>query len=166
MARAKANPDRHGDGEAKVIHLVDMGDENVPAAPDWMDEATAELWRSVWKAGQGFYDPLLHSGVIERYVRVRVELERREREATGKDYTTGSTGKGAIIHPIQRLITTGRQELLRLEKELGLTPEATIRLGLKPSGMPGNPDQDPLRAGVTIHEVPDVGLDDIPAVEA
>ncbi len=157
MSRAKPADQRlrHGDGN-KVVELV-PSDANVPDAPPWIadSELAAELWDTLWFVGDGFFDPALHYQTIARYVEMVDEVNDMRDALQGKRLTKGSQGQW-VTHPLRKDFRETRADLTRLEKELGLTPEATLRLGLV---LARKREADSLRDGVQA-EIVEVTDDD------
>jgi P27 family predicted phage terminase small subunit len=104
-------------------------DSKVPAPPAKFGEFAAGLWRELWELGAGVYGKA-HRLTVERYC----EFQDRRRfflsviEAEGWT-TIGSQGQ-IVLHPIARQLDTLEAKLVPLEDRLGLSPEASLRLGI------------------------------------
>ena len=106
---------------------------------DWPDlpenladlPGAAELWAELWQFGGDNFRPP-HRQIIERYVVGVIQRVDLINKLGGPlaNWTVEREGYGVVPHPNARRIDAIEQRLLQSEKELGLTPEAAIRLGL------------------------------------
>jgi P27 family predicted phage terminase small subunit len=130
MSRPKAHPvgnPRHAvSKEPKPVAPVVS---SAPPPPAHFDREAVELWDILWTIGVGVYAQA-HVPTIQRYV----ELQQRRREflavieAEGW-LVTGSQGQ-PVLHPIARQLSDVEAKLTSLEDRLGLSPEASLRLGI------------------------------------
>ncbi|MCP3800190.1 phage terminase small subunit P27 family [Allokutzneria sp. A3M-2-11 16] len=94
-----------------------------------------DVWRAVWAAGAGVYNPASDRFVITRYAELhdrRAEL-LAEIDADGLT-TVGSMGQ-PVMHPALRFVESTEKELRAIETTLGLNLESRLRLGLAASGI-------------------------------
>ncbi|MEO6770472.1 MAG: phage terminase small subunit P27 family [Umezawaea sp.] len=106
-----------------------------PRVPASLGTEGREVWRQVWAAGQGAYNPHTDRYVIERYC----ALHDRRAELLGlidEDglTTVGSTGQ-TVMHPALRHVETTEREMRAIEAVLGLSLEARLRLGIAASSV-------------------------------
>ncbi|MEU5693857.1 phage terminase small subunit P27 family [Actinosynnema sp. NPDC020468] len=107
-----------------------MHSGRAPRTPATLGDTGREVWRGVWAAGAGAFNPRTDRMVIQRYC----ELHDRRAEllaVIGQDglMTTGSMGQ-AVMHPALRFVESTEKELRAIEAVLGLSLEARLRLGL------------------------------------
>ena len=97
--------------------------EGLPGAP--------ELWVELWQFGGDNFRPP-HRQIIERYVVGVIQRVDLIAKLGGPlaDWTITRKDYGVVPHPNARRIDAIEQRLLQAEKELGLTPEAAVRLGI------------------------------------
>jgi P27 family predicted phage terminase small subunit len=98
--------------------------------PAHLGDEGREVWRQVWAAGAGAYNPRTDRFVIARYCELH---DRRAEllaviEADGLT-TEGSTGQ-TVMHPALRHVETTEREMRAIEAVLGLSLESRLRLGL------------------------------------
>ncbi|RDI16391.1 phage terminase small subunit P27 family [Lentzea flaviverrucosa] len=110
MSRAKANPSGNPRGAVDVAQAPVVHDGRAPRVPSSLGSTGKEVWREVWKAGQGAYHPQTDRYVIERYCALhdrRTELL----DAIDADglMTIGSTGQ-PVPHPLPRYVESTEKE--------------------------------------------------------
>jgi P27 family predicted phage terminase small subunit len=93
------------------------------------------VWRKVWEAGQGAYNPRTDSFAIQRYA----ELHDRRAELLAVIDADGLTTEGSmgqvVMHPALRFVESTEREMRAIEAVLGLSLEARLRLGLAASSL-------------------------------
>ncbi len=130
MTRPSANPVGHprqavSKRPRPTIPVV----SNAPSPPAGFDAETVALWDTLWRLGVGVYAEA-HVPTIQRYC--ELTQERRHFRSVIKDegwVVVGSQGQ-SVLHPVARQLRDVEGKLMSLEDRLGLSPEASIRLGL------------------------------------
>lgn len=135
MSRAKANPSGNPRGAVDVSQAPVVHDGRAPRVPASLGSAGKDVWREVWKAGQGAYHPQTDRYVIERYCALH---DRRTELLDAIDgdglMTIGSTGQ-PVPHPLLRYVESTEKEMRAIESTLGLNLEARLRLGIAASAI-------------------------------
>ena len=130
MTRPSANPvghPRHAVSKAPkpTIPVV----SNAPVPPADFDTESVELWDTLWRLGVGVYAEA-HVPTITRYVHLTQERRHFRAIIKAEGWTVvGSQGQ-SVIHPIARQLRDVEGKLMSLEDRLGLSPEASLRLGI------------------------------------
>jgi P27 family predicted phage terminase small subunit len=92
--------------------------------------ATTTIARSASTAGHGVYNTEAHRDTVVRYVQL---LDRRDYFLRVLDeegwMKVGSQGQ-EVLHPLARQLDSLEGKLVPLEDRLGLSPEASVRLGI------------------------------------
>lgn len=100
----------------------------IPSTPDTLAEDGKEAWQALWIFGQGAYHPTGDYLVLKRYC----ELLDRRKEILDKIEESGWVGIGhkgqEVVSPLAKVLQDTEDRLDKLERLLGLTPEARLRL--------------------------------------
>jgi len=135
MSRAKANPSGNPRTGADVTQAPRVHEGRAPRVPASLGSTGRDVWRDVWKAGEGAYHPQTDRYVIERYCELHdrraVLLAEIERDGLT---TLGSTGQ-TVMHPALRHVETTEREMRAIESVLGLSLESRLRLGIAASAI-------------------------------
>lgn len=120
----------------ELAPVVSVGD--VPAVPeDWSERFTpeqcalgVEVWEAVWSFGGTAYTPendyILISRYVEMHIRRKVFIDQIEQDGW---VIPGQKGEPRI-HPASGPLERLEKTMFDIEKEIGLTVSARIRLGL------------------------------------
>lgn len=112
--------------ESQVVKLPDPPEELLPAVEViWHEFFKSQVARAV--------DPQADAGVLRRWILAVDQYERNAaalRSGEIEVMTVGSQGQ-MVLHPLAKYQSQLDAQIARLEKELGLTPMARARLGLK-----------------------------------
>lgn len=115
----------------RPVGSTTVANYDVPSPPDTLSELTKEIWSALWQYGQGAYHPTGDYLVIKRYCeyldRRQMFLDHLEKGGLDAWISTGSKGN-EMPSAIARQLATTEESLDKLERLLGLTPEARIRL--------------------------------------
>jgi P27 family predicted phage terminase small subunit len=131
VSRPVANPAGNARTAAKApVKSDSVAPVSVPVPPDTLGPAGVELWARLWTVGAGVYHTAAHYETVARYC----ELTERRAEflqtlAAEGWIKTGSQGQ-EVLHPIARQLDAVEGKLVPLEDRLGLSPEASVRLGI------------------------------------
>lgn len=134
MSRSVANPSGNPRGasvtDAPVVHSG-----RAPRVPASLGTEGKAVWRKVWEAGAGAYNPRTDGFVIQRYA----ELHDRRAELLAVIDVDGLTTEGStgqvVMHPALRFVESTEKEMRAIEAVLGLSLEARLRLGLAASSL-------------------------------
>jgi P27 family predicted phage terminase small subunit len=130
VSRPSANPVGHprtavSKAPKPVIPVV----SNAPIPPAGFDNEAVALWDTLWRLGVGVYAEA-HIQTITRYVELTQERRRFRAIIADEGWmVVGSQGQ-SVLHPIARQLRDVERQMLSLEDRLGLSPEASLRLGL------------------------------------
>ncbi len=130
MSRPVANQKGNRTKRPQVVALVPSTGAVVPDAPVELEgnEFLLDLWDRLWREHSEQWQPLSHLMVVTRYFVMQIEALEIESKLGSTMVQKGSQGQ-TVLHPLRRHLADVRKALLGIEKELGLTPEASIRLG-------------------------------------
>lgn len=128
--RPKANPTGNPRGPAKPTKGKEVAVVSAaPSPPEQFDATATELWDALWTIGVGVYN-VAHVPAVTRYV----EFDQRRRYFLDIIDSEGWTVPGSqgqpVINPVAAQLNKVEAEMRALEDRLGLSPEASIRLGL------------------------------------
>jgi P27 family predicted phage terminase small subunit len=130
MTRPSANPVGHARAAvSKEVKPTTPGVATTPVPDPSFDQESLELWNDLWKLGVGVY-AVAHIPSITRYV--QMQQRRRKFLAIIEDegwLVVGAQGQ-TVIHPVARQLSDVEGKLMSLEDRLGLSPEASLRLGI------------------------------------
>lgn len=104
---------------------------SIPPVPETIKtEQGQALWRTLWEVGAGVYQEKAHGETVARYVQLQERRYKFLRILEEEGWTVvGSQGQD-VLHPIARQLDSLEGKLVALEDRLGLSPEASIRLGI------------------------------------
>lgn len=146
MSRSVANPSGNPRG-ATVTDAPMVHSGRAPRVPASLGTEGKAVWRKVWEAGAGAYNPRTDGFVIQRYC----ELHDRRAELLDIVESDGMTTEGStgqiVMHPAMRFIESTEKEMRAIEAVLGLSLEARLRLGLAASALPPTSLADILGGG-------------------
>ena len=102
-----------------------------PSAPDGLTEASIKRWRLYWRSGiSRAVDPVADIHRVERWIRLVDEYETILPTFRKSRLIPGSQGQ-LVMNPLGTYLVNLEAQICRAETELGLTPMARIRLGIK-----------------------------------
>jgi P27 family predicted phage terminase small subunit len=135
VSRAKANPTGNPRGAVDVTQAPRVHEGRAPRVPASLGTVGKDVWREVWKAGEGAYHPQTDRYVIERYCALHDRRSEflRVIEVDGL-MTIGSTGQ-PVPHPLLRHVDSTEREMRAIETTLGLNLESRLRLGIAASAI-------------------------------
>lgn len=129
MTRPVAEPVGHPTSAQKLPVRAPRGPV-IPTPPDGLTSDGLELWNRLWEVGTGVYSVRAHLEPVTRYVQLQERRSYYLRVIEEEGWTTvGSQGQ-MVLHPLARQLDSLEGKLVPLEDRLGLSPEASLRLGL------------------------------------
>lgn len=129
MTRPSADPVGHPTAAAEPPARAERS-AIVPPAPAGLTTWGLGLWTRLWEVGAGVYSPRAHLDTVTRYVQLQERRAYFLRVIEDEGWTTvGSQGQ-VVLHPLARQLDSIETKLVPLEDRLGLSPEASIRLGI------------------------------------
>lgn len=111
------------------LRVVDK--PKVPKHPDGLSDASVKRWRLYWRSGiSAAVDPVADLHRVERWIRLVDEYETILPTFRKSRLIPGSQGQ-LVMNPLGAYLVNLESQICRAETELGLTPMARIRLGIK-----------------------------------
>ena len=128
QTKALGNPG-HRTGVNKPPTYVLPAATSTPEAPSWLQEPGKQAWATIWSCAH-WLNVERDGWWVEQFARATDEVAvYKERIATDGLMLTGSMGQD-VANPLISEIRKLEDQMIRIRRELGLSPSASAKLGL------------------------------------
>lgn len=114
-----------------IIVRPNGSEQPIPLPPSGLLKRSRQRWQAYWESQVAqAADPDVDLHRVERWIRAVDEYERVYPEFRKARISTGSTGQ-LTLHPLAGYLKQLEADIGHAEAELGLTPMARLRLGIR-----------------------------------